>query len=148
MKTLIAFIYFVLLSAYTMAQNNIVNVDFEVDGTQSIYKNATVKFINDKDTISTSIEDKKLAIPASVFKKRTTVIFYIDRYVLKFDSIPVTLNSLSPNWTVGVDKKPFDKKKFRTVKSWKKVQIVYYLKNDDGRTFTVDDCKKSKVIMK
>jgi hypothetical protein len=148
MKTLITFIYFVLLSGYTMAQNNIVNVDFEVDGTQSIYKNATVKFINDKDTISTSIEDNKLAIPASVFKKRTTVIFYIDKYVLKFDSIPVTLNSLSPKWTVGVDKKPFDKKKFRTVKSWKKVQIIYYLNNDDGRTFTVDGYKKSKVIMK
>lgn len=148
MKTLITFIYFVLLSGYTIAQNNIVNVDFEVDGTQLIYKNATVKFINDKDTISTNIEDKKLAIPASVFKKRITVIFYIDKYVLKFDSIPVTLNSLSPRWTVGVDKKPFDKKKFRTVKSWKKVQIVYYLNNDDGRTFTVDGYKKSKVIMK
>ncbi len=148
MRTTITFIYFVLLSGYTIAQNNIVNIDFEVDGMQSIYKNATVKFINDKDTISTGIEDKRLAIPTSVFKKRITVVFYIDKYVLKFDSIPVTLNSLSPKWTVGVDKKPFDKKKIRAVKSWKKVQIVYYLKNDDGRTFTVDGCKKSSVIMK
>lgn len=148
MKTLIVFIYFVLLSGHTMAQSNIVNVDFEVDGTPSIYKNAVVKFINGNDTISAKIEDNKLPIPASVFKKRTTVIFYIDKYVLKFDSIPVTLNNLSPKWTVGVDKKPFDKKKFRTVESWKKVQVIYYLNNDDGRTFTVDGHKKSKVIMR
>lgn len=148
MKTSLTIIFFVLLSGFTVAQSNIVNIDLEVDGKATIYKDAAVKFINEKDTISTNIEDKKLTIPASVFKKRVTVVFYIDKYVLKFDSIPVTLNSLSPKWTVGIDKKPFDKKKHWAVKSWKKVQIVYYLNNDDGRTFTVDGYKKSKVIMK
>ena len=148
MKTLITFVYCVLISGYTIAQNNIVIVGFEVDGIPSIYKKATVKFINDKDTISTNIEDGKLTIPAPVFKKRVTVIFYIDNYFLKFDSIPVTLNNLSPKWTVGLDKKPFDKKRHWAVKSWKKVQIVYYLNNDHGRTFTVDGYKKSKVIIK
>lgn len=147
MKTLIALIYSVLLSNYTMAQNSIVNIDFEVDGKQSVYKDATVRFIYNKDTITTNIENGKLTIPASVVKKRAIVVFYIDKYVLNFDSIPVTLNSLNPKWTVGVDKKPFDKGKHWTVKSWKKVQIIYYLKNEDGRTFTVDGCKKSKVIM-
>lgn len=148
MKTLLSLILFVLLSSYTIAQSNIVNIDFEVDGKTIIYKDAVVKFINDKDTISTNIEDGKLTIPAPVFKKRGTVIFHINNYLLKFDSIPVTLNSLSPKWTVGVDKKPFDKKKHWVIKSWKKVQIVYYLNNDDGRTFTVDGYKKSKVIMR
>jgi hypothetical protein len=148
MKTLLILILSVLLSSYTIAQSNIVNIDFEVDGKITVYKDAVVKFINDKDTISTNIEDGKLTIPAPVFKKRVTVIFYINSYYLKFDSIPVTLNSLSPKWTVGVDKKPFDKKKHWVVKSWKKVQIIYYLKNDDGRTFTVDGMKKSTVIMK
>ena len=148
MKTLIILIYSVLLSSYVIAQSSIVNINFEVDGKVTIYNNATVKFINDKDTISKNIEDGKLTIPASVFKKRVTVIFCIDNYYLKFDSIPVTLNSLSPKWTVGVDKKPFDKEKLWMIKSWRKVQIVYYLNNDDGRTFTVDNYKKSKVIMK
>lgn len=147
MKTLIT-LCSIFLSSYTIAQNNVVNVDFEVDGKPSAYNNATVKFIKNKDTLSTNIEDGKLSIPASVFRKRVTVIFYIDKYFLKFDSIPVTLNSLSPKWTLGVDKKPFDKKKLWQIKSWKKVQIVYYLHNDDGRTFTVDGYKKSKVIMK
>jgi hypothetical protein len=148
MKISLIIIFSVLLSGYTVAQNNIVNIGFEVDGKTTVYKDAVVKFINDKDTISINIEDGKLTIPAPVFKKRVTVIFYIDHYFLKFDSIPVTLNSLSPKWTVGVDKKPFDKKKHWVVKSWKKVQIVYYLNNDDGRTFTVDSYKKSKVIMR
>lgn len=146
MKTLIILIYSVLLSGYVITQNNIVNVNFEVDGKQIAYKKAVVKFIDNKDTIGTNIADGQITIPATVFKKRVTVIFYIDNYLLKFDSIPVTVNNLSPKWTLGVDSKPFDKKKHWQIKSWKKVQIIYYLNNDDGRTFTVDHCKKSAVI--
>jgi hypothetical protein len=131
-----------------MAQDNVVNIDFEVDGKQSAYKNAIVKFIYNKDTINTDVKDGKLTIPETVFKKRAIVTFYIDNYVFVFDSIPVTLNSLNPRWTIGVDKKPFDKKKFWTVKSWKKVKIIYYLDNADGRMFTVDGYEKSKVIKK
>lgn len=147
MKIIITLI-FSLLSNSIIAQSNVVNVDFEVDGKQATYKSATVKFIHQGDTVNVSIKDGKLVIPDAVFKKRSIVTFYIDNYVLVFDSIPVTLNSLNPKWTVGVDKKPFDKKKFRTVKSWKKVQIIYYLDNADGRMFTVDGYKKSKVIRK
>ena len=146
MRKLITLIYSLLLGSYTMAQNNIVNIDFEVEGINSVYKNAVVKFISNKDTINTNIENGKLTIPKSVFRQRVTVIFLIDNYFLKFDSIPVTLNTLYPKWTIGVDIKPFDKKKFVTVKSWRKIEIIYYLKNTDGRTFTVDRCKKSTVI--
>lgn len=146
MKTLIILICSVLLSSYVIAQNNIVNVNFEVDGKPTDYKEAVVKFIDKQDTISINIEDGQLTIPITVLKKRVTAIFYIDNYLLKFDSIPVTLNTLSPKWTLGVDNKPFDKKKHWQIKSWKRVQIIYYLNNDDGRTFTVDRCKKSAVV--
>lgn len=148
MKILITLIFSVLLSNYIIAQSNVVTVDFEVDGKKATYTSATVKFIYQNDTVNTSIKDGKLVIPDAMFKKRSIVTFYIDNYVLAFDSIPVTLNSLNPKWIVGVDKKPFDKRKFWTVKSWKKVQIVYYLDNADGRMFTVDGYKKSKVIRK
>lgn len=148
MKTLFTILLFVSLGRYSVAQSQVVQVDFEVDGKPADYKNAIVRFASGIDTISTNIEDKRLSIPESVYKKRVTVIFSIDKYVLTFDSIPVTLNNLSPKWTVGVDKKPFDKKKLWMIKSWKKVKIVYYLNNDDGRMFTVDGCKKSDVIMK
>ena len=146
MKTLITLICSVTLSSYTMAQNNIVNISFEVEDKQQDYKNATAEFIYDNDTLSLKIEDGKLTIPAAVVKKKATAIFYIDRYVLKFSSIPITLNDLNPKWTVGVDTLPFNKEKFWTVKSWKKVEIIYYFKNEDGRMFTVDNCEKSKVI--
>lgn len=148
MKTLITFVFFALLSDHVMAQNNIVNIDFEVDGKQSAFKNATVKFIYSKDTTSAKVEEGKVTIPTSVIKKRSTVIFYIDKYVLQFDSIPVTLNNLHPRWTLGVDEKPFDKKRLWAIKSWKNVEIVYYLNPNDGRTFTVDNYKRSKVIRK
>lgn len=148
MKPLITLICFGLLCSYTIAQSNIVNVEFEVDGESLTYKNAIVKFIYDNDTTNATIEDRKLTIPQSVVQLKATIIFYIDNYVLRFNSIPITWNILNPKWTVGVDSRPFDKKKFWTVKSWKKVQIIYYLINEDGRTFTVDNCKKSKVIMK
>jgi hypothetical protein len=148
MRILITLIYSVLLGSHVMAQDSVVNIDFEVDGKQSAYKNAIVRFIYNKDTINANVKDGKLTIPEMVLKKRLIVTFYIDNYVLIFDSIPVTLNNLNPKWIVGVDKKPFDKKKFWTVKSWKKVKIIYYLDNADGRMFTVDCYKKSKVIMK
>ena len=137
-----------MLSSHVMAQNNIVNINFEVEGKQEAYKNATVEFIYNNDTISTNIEEGKLSIPVAVIKKNATVFFYIDKYILKFISIPITWNDLNPKWTIGIDTSPFDKEKFWTVKSWKKVKIVYYLKNEDGRMFTVDDCKKSQVIGK
>ena len=140
--------YSVLISSRAVAQSNIVNIIFEVDGKQSTYKNAIVRFIYNKDTINSTVENGKLTIPESVFRKRAIVTFFVDNYVLVFDSIPVTLNNLNPKWAIGVDKKPFDKKKFWTVKIWKKVQIIYYLDNADGRMFTVDGYKKSKVIMK
>lgn len=148
MKTLITLISFTLLSSHIIAQDNVVNIDFEVDGKQSSYKNATVKFIYDKDTTSAKVEGGKLTIPSSVMKKRSTVIFCIGKYVLQFDSIPVALNNLHPRWTLGVDEKPFDKKKLWMIKSWKNVEIVYYLNPNDGRTFTVDNYKRSKVIRK
>lgn len=148
MKTLITLIFSILLSNYTIAQANIVSLDFEVDGKQTAYKNATVKFIYRNDTVNTNIKDGKLVIPDMMFKRQAIVIFYIDNYRLSFDSIPVVTNTLYPKWTVGVDKKPFDKKKFWEIKSWKKVQVVYYLNPNDGRSFTVDNCKKSKVITK
>ena len=148
MKTLVSLICSVLLSSYTIAQDHIVNIDFEVDGKPSVYKNATVLFFYNKDTIRTSIDGGKLIIPESVLRKKATVVFYINKYLLRFDSIPVSLNTYSPKWTIGVDKKPFDKKKLWEIKSWEKVQIVYYLHNDNGRTFTVDYYKKSEVIRK
>jgi hypothetical protein len=148
MKALTVFIYFVFVSSYVMAQNNVVNINFEVDGKPTVYKNAVVEFFYSKDTIRVNVEEGKLVIPEPVFRRKVTAVFSVDKYFLRFDSIPITLNSYSPKWTLGVDKKPFDKKKLRAVKSWKKVQIVYYLHNDDGRTFTVDGMKKSKVIIK
>ncbi|MBS1918621.1 MAG: hypothetical protein JST17_00040 [Bacteroidetes bacterium] len=148
MKTLITLISFVMLSSCAMAQNNNISISFEVEGKQQDYKNATAEFIYNNDTLSSKIENGKLTIPATVVKKKATVIFYIDKYVLKFSSIPVTWNDLNPKWAVGVDTPPFDKEKFWTIKSWKKVEIVYYLKNEDGRMFTVDNCRKSKVITK
>lgn len=148
MRTIITLIFSALLSSYTIAQSNVINIDFEVDGKATIYKDGIVKFVTDKNTIDVSIEGTKLSIPDTFFRKNVTVIFYIDKYVLRFDSIPVSVNNLYPRWIIGVDRKPFDKKKFRTVKSWRKVQIIYYLENNYGRMFTVDGCKKSKVIMK
>jgi len=129
-----------------MAQNNVVNINFEVDGKPMVYKNAVVEFFHNKDTIKVNVEEGKLVIPESVFRKKVTAVFSVDKYFLLFDSIPITLNTYSPKWTLGVDKKPFDKKKHWAVKSWKKVQIIYYLHNDDGRTFTVWRYKKSAVI--
>lgn len=148
MKLLITFICFVLLSGYAISQSRIVNVDFEVDGKRIAYYNAKVKFIYNHDTLTAKIDDSTVIIPALVFRKNATVIFNIDKYILQFDSIPVSVNDLYPRWTIGVDKKPFDKKKFTTVKSWKKVQIVYYLVNNYGRMYTVWRYKKSSVIMK
>lgn len=147
MKTLILLIYYIFLSSFSFAQSSMVNVDFEVDGKQLIYKEASVKFIDSRDTVSVNIENGQLLIPASILNRRVTVVFCINKYLLHFDSIPVTLNALSPKWTLGVDKKPFNKEKFLGIKSWKKVQIIYYLKNDDGRTFTVDSGRKSKIIL-
>lgn len=121
-------------------------MNFELDGKPRFYKNAFVEFLYDKDTIRVDIKDGKLPIPDRVFRQKAATIFYIDKYVLNFDTIPVTLNMLSPRWVIGVDKKPFGKEKFTTVKSWKKVQIIYYLKNDDGRMFTVDGMKRLQVI--
>jgi hypothetical protein len=147
MKPLIAFVWFLLLCAYTSsAQDDTVSVYFEIDGAQATYKSGKTQFIYNSDTITIDIHSSKLFIPATVVKQKTTVIFYIDNYILKFDSIPVTWNKLNPQWTLGIATKPFDKKIFWMVKSWKNVQVVYYLKNEDGRIFTVDDCKKSKVI--
>jgi len=148
MRILITLICSVIVGSYAKAQDNFVNIDFEVDGKQSAYEKAIVKFIYNKDTINTEVKEGKLTIPGTVFNKRAFVIFYIDNNVFVFDSIPVTLNSLNPKWTIGIDKKPFDKKKYRTVKSWRKVKIIYYLDNADGRMFTVYGYKKSKVIMK
>lgn len=136
----------IFLGGYSIAQNNTINIDFEVDGKRIAYKNATVKFIYTHDTLTANIDDSTVIIPALVLKKNVTVIFNIDKYVLQFDSIPVSVNNLYPRWTVGVDKKPFDKKKFTTVKPWKKVQIVYYLQNNYGRMYTVWRYKKSAVI--
>ena len=147
MRTAIIFIYSVFLSGYSFAQNNTINVDFEVNGKRIAYKNATVKFIYIHDTLTANIDDSTVIIPALVFKKNATVIFNIDKYVLQFDSIPVSVNNLYPRWTVGIDKKPFDKKKFTTVKSWKKVRVVYYLQNNYGRMYTVWRYKKSSVLI-
>jgi hypothetical protein len=148
MKKIIALIFIVVSSKYGIAQNSFVNFDFEVDGEKRPYTNAVVKFIQNSDTLIVNVKDAKLLIPSSVVKERVTAIFYIDKYVLKFDSIPITLNNMSPKWTIGVDEKPFDKKKLWMVKSWRKVQIVYYLHNADGRIFTVDNYKISRVISK
>src|SRR5436190_23915092 len=111
MKVLIILISSVLLRNYAIAQNSIVNVDFEVDGKQSSYKNGTVRFIYRSDTVNANIEEGKLIIPDAMFKKQAVVTFNIDNYVLIFDSIPITLNLLYPKWILGVDNKPFDKKK-------------------------------------
>lgn len=149
MKTLIASVWLLLVCAYaSSAQDNAVSVNLEFDGNLSAYKSGKTQFVYNGDTVSADIESGKLLIPPNVVKQKATVIFYIDNYVLKFGSIPVTWNTLNPQWTLGIDTKPFDKKKLWMVKSWKNVQVVYYLKNEDGRIFTVDDCKKSKVITK
>ena len=145
MRKIPIFILSVLLSINTKAQN-IVTIYFEEDGIKKNYEIASAKFINSTDTINAEILNGKLMLPESVFKKKRTVIFSIDNFWLKFDSIPITLNSQSPIWTIGIDNKPFDKKKFWQVRSWKKIQIVYYFKNDEGRTFIVEGCKKSVVI--
>ncbi len=148
MRILITLLYCVLIDNYAAGQDSIVNIKFEIDSKPIVYKDALVKFINNNDTISRSIEEGILHIPASVFRKRVTVFFYIDRYFLRFDSIPITINSLSPNWTLGIDKKPFNPATSSTGRSWKKIKIVYYLKNDDGRILIVDRAKKSVVIRK
>ena len=134
-----------MASRFAIAQSNVVNFNFEIDDKETTYSEATVRFISNGDTISVAIKDKKIDIPASLLLKRVTVVFNINKYVLKFDSIPIALNKLSPNWTIGIDRKPFNKKKHPAIKSWKKVNIVYYLNNDDGRTFTVDNCRKKDI---
>jgi hypothetical protein len=145
MKSLITFIYFALLSSYAISQNKIVNVDLEVDGKRVSYNNASVKFIYDHDTLTAKI-DSAVNIPALVFRKNATVIFNFNKYILQFDSIPVSVNDLHPRWIIGIDSKPFDKKKFWQIKSWKKVQVVYYLDNNYGRMYTVWRYRKSDVI--
>jgi hypothetical protein len=148
MKKIPLLLYAALLSSNVIAQKNDVNIDFKVEGIKLSYEKASVRFITNKDTTEVSIEDGKLSIPSAILKKRVTVIFLVDNYWLRFDSIPITVNLRSPKWTIGVDEKPFDKKKLWMIKSWKKIQIVYYLYNDDGRMFTVDSYKKSFVIRK
>ena len=145
---LIALIYFTTLSSIAMAQSTAVKIDFEIDGKQTVYKSGLVKFIYDKDTISSHIENGEISIPESMLRKRAVVIFCIDRYRLIFDSIPVVVNNLFPHWTIGIDKKPFNKKKFGAIKSWKGVKIVYYFNPNDGRIISVDGYKKSQVIIK
>jgi hypothetical protein len=147
MKRPLIIIAFLIFSGNSIAQSNTVNILFDVDGIQLPYNNAFVEFVYNNDTTKVNIEEGKMLIPNQIFRKNVVVIFHIDKYVLNFDSIPVTLNNLSPKWTIGVDNKPFDKKYHVAVKSRKKVQIIYYLKNDDGRTFTVDGMKKSKIIL-
>jgi hypothetical protein len=146
MKIVIIFIFLLFVSGCLIAQNNLVNINFDIDGKSTVYKNAFVDFVFNKDTIRVNVDGLKLKIPEYVFRKKVTIIFSVDKFFLRFDSIPITLNTYSPQWTIGIDKKPFDKKKHWQVKSWKKVQIVYYLHNDDGRTFTVWLHKKSSVI--
>ena len=73
MKALIVFIYFVFASSYGIAQNNVVNIIFEVDGKATVYKNAVAEFMYNKDTIRVNVEEGKLAIPESVFKKKVVV---------------------------------------------------------------------------
>lgn len=146
MRILITLVCLVLFNSYSTGQTNIVNVNFEIDGRPFSYKNAFVEFLYNKDTVRVDIKDDKLPIPDQVFRQKVVTIFYFDKYVLNFDTIPVTLNMSSPRWVIGLDKKPFNKEKYAAVKSWKKVQIIYYLKNDDGRMFTVDGMKRSQVI--
>lgn len=148
MRTILTLIFSAMLSINSIAQDNVIDIDFKVDRNAIIYKEGIVEFISDKDTTDVSIKGTKLSIPDSFIRKNVTIIFYIDKYILRFDSIPVSVNNLYPRWTLGVDRKPFDKKKFRTVKSWRKVQIIYYLENNYGKMFTVDGCKKSKVVRK
>lgn len=145
MKKLIIYLS-LLASSSAFGQTSNINLKFEVDGHEEEYNNCKMSIIRNADTISVIADKNKLALPSGLLKSRATVIFYINRYVLKFDSIPITINNLSPQWTVGIDNKPFDKKKHPVVKSWKKVKILYYLHNDDGRTFTVDNYKKKNIL--
>ena len=75
MRKLIALLCFAFLNNYAIAQNNIVNINFEVDGKSTANKNAIAKFIYNKDTINASIEEGKLTIPATVIKQKATVNF-------------------------------------------------------------------------
>jgi hypothetical protein len=72
----------------------------------------------------------------------------INKYALKFESIPISINDLYPKWNIGIDKKPFDEKNLWAIKNPRKTKVHYYLKNNYGKLFTVDLPKESAILRK
>lgn len=141
MKTIIATLI-IFLNSQVIAQDNIINIQFEVDGKPLNYQVSTVKFIYNNDTLTLRIEKGNLNIPPLLLKKNATIIFYIDNYILQFDSIPITFNKLYPYWSIGLDEKPFEDKNLWMIKHPKKVKVFYYFKDNYGRIFSVFCYKK------
>lgn len=141
-------ICFLLISNYSVAQTDTVYINFSIDGKPLEYKNAVADFFSNNDTVRISIKNGRLDIPQNFIKKKATVVFYINQFALRFEEIPISINNLYPKWNIGIDKKPFDKKRLWAIKNPKKTKIHYYLKNNYGKLFTVDLRKESLILRK
>jgi hypothetical protein len=118
-----------------------VNIRFVVDGNLMELKgDFKMGFIKQKDTIFGVIEEDKFLLPDGVKDGDKLSLFFLNsKYSLLFKSFTIVINAENPLWEIGVDEKPFDRKKHWSIKKWRKVKLVYYIQDSNGGRLTI--CK-------
>lgn len=123
-----------------VAQDNLVRLNFFVDGEEvKLNSNYKVSFITDLDTINAATKGDSLIIPSEIRKADLT--FSYGKYTLDFKDLNIVINEFNRSWIIGVDNKPFNKKKYHSIKHWSKVYLVYYLENNKGSRMLVQKRK-------
>lgn len=122
----------------SFGQEGKIRLKLVVDGQeQPIGDSAQVSF-------ESSYYNRKVDIRNGVFlppKTDTThfasVTFYVNDYILSFDSIAVASRAQEQNWVLGIDNKPFEKAHLKSVRGRRRrTYIIYYLSDGFG-TITV-----------
>ena len=134
----------ILFCFYTLqcfAQNNGVNIKLIIDGNPIQLKDDfKMGFVKERDTSFGVIEGSKFLFPNGIKEgDKLTLLFLNSKYSLFFKSFTVVINGENPVWEIGVDEKPFDKKKHWSIKKWRKVKLVYYVEDSNGGRLTI--CK-------
>lgn len=138
-------LFFILLSfsfIQTFAQKRIVSIRFFVDENPLHLKDDfKIGFINQKDTAFGVVFGDTLFLPDAVKDgDKFTLLFVNSKYSLQFKDFTIVFNPENFVWEIGVDEKPFDRKIFWTIKKWRRVKLVYYIKDGNGGRLTI--CKK------
>lgn len=135
--TLLLFLFLFFLKS--MGQDHKVIIELEVNNKAvALSDNFSVTYHEGDSTKEARIIGDCFMIPDDAIKNgKINFNLKYKRYCLPFDSIPIREDLREHKWKVLVDKKPFDKEQYWTIKDWKGVYLIYQLYNDSGTVMTI-----------